>query len=176
MCSVVICDDILKVYDPKKKKKVVFFGCYFCLLTVKFSESEIAPLLIKNYHTYVDSLRWNFWMFRLEKTMYILIVIYKKSYKKYIYTEGHETSTNVSSPSPSTTVHVKPIPLLFSPAPHRGPLAVLELRGGEAAGFYYKTFINIVSNKKTRFLKKKTYLMLETRCDASRAPVPCCPW
>ena len=81
LCNIVICDDILKVYDPKKKKKVVFFGCYFCLLTVKFSESEIAPLLTKNYHTYVDGLRWNFWMFRLEKTMYILIVIYKKSYK-----------------------------------------------------------------------------------------------
>ena len=142
---------------------------------MKISESEIAPLLTKNYHTYVDGLRWNFWMFRLEKTMYILMVIYKKSYKKiYILKGSRRRPTSRALPLPP--VHVKPILLLFSPAPHRGPLAILELRGGEAAGFYYKTFINIVSNKKTRFLKKKTYLMLETCRNMSRAPVPCCPW
>jgi hypothetical protein len=91
-------------------------------------------------------------MFRLEKTMYITMVIYKNI---YIYTEKLETSVDVSSPSPSAAS-------LSSPAPRRGPLAigtaVLGLRGGEASGFYYKTFINIVSNKKLPPLRRKNLL------------------
>ena len=37
MCSVVICDDILKVYDPKKKKKVVFLRGNLQLLVMRIS-------------------------------------------------------------------------------------------------------------------------------------------
>ena len=37
MCRVVICDDILKVYDPKKKKKVVFLRGNLQLLVMRIS-------------------------------------------------------------------------------------------------------------------------------------------
>ena len=37
LCSVVICDDILKVYDPKKKKKVVFLRGNLQLLVMRIS-------------------------------------------------------------------------------------------------------------------------------------------
>ena len=35
LCRVVICDDILKVYDPPKKKKVVFLCGNLQLLVMK---------------------------------------------------------------------------------------------------------------------------------------------
>ena len=37
MCSVVICDDILKVYNPPKKKKVVFLCGNLQLLVMRIS-------------------------------------------------------------------------------------------------------------------------------------------
>ena len=37
LCSIVICDDILKVYDPPKKKKVVFLRGNLKLLVMRIS-------------------------------------------------------------------------------------------------------------------------------------------
>jgi hypothetical protein len=91
LCCGVICDDILKIYDPKKKKKVVFYSGNFRLLMVKFQTRKL--------HQIFTLIRWNFGCLGSKKNIYFFYFYYsKKTTQNY---PGLETRDASRAPFPS---------------------------------------------------------------------------